>query len=363
MKQIPTIAEIRDDILSEIEAETGKQAPLLPRATWRVLALAVAVVVHLAYRFGRWGRDQIFTTTADEDALIERGKEYNMSRTPAQRWRGTATATGVDDSTIPAGHRVRSGDYVYEVQTTVTISGGNATVTLEALEAGEGPHRTSGDTFELASPLAGVDSELTWASTTQAGEDAESIEQFRTRLLQRQQNQPQGGAIADYVLWATEVAGISEAYAFQPTKGFVNVYPLTDDSDPANRIPTSSKLTEVENYVGDTRRRPLNATVSAVAFSEQEFDVDIADLSPDTADTRTAIENAIESYFYARRPAQYDDEPDPNNVISAAQITKIAIDAGADVATVTLKNSGGSQITSYTLADSELAKLRTLTWV
>jgi len=363
MKRIPTVTEIRDDFLSELESETGRSAPLLPRSTWRVLGLAVAVVVHLAYRYSRWTRDQIFTATADEEALIERGRQLGVTRTPAQTWEGTVTATGDDDSTIPAGTRATNDGNVYEMQSTATISGGTATVQLEALEAGDEAHLESGDTVELQSPIAGVDSEMSWASTTQAGEDAEDIEDYRARIRHKERNQPQGGAVADYVQWTIEVPGISEAFAFQPTKGFVNVYPLTDDADPANRIPNSSKLTEVEDYVGSTRRRPLNATVSAVAFTELEFDVDIANLSPSDAETKDAIEKAIEDYLYARRPKQYSDEPDPKNVVSAGEITKIAVDAGAKIATVTLKNAGGSTITDYTLQDFELSVLRTLTWV
>jgi len=85
-------------------------------------------------------------------------------------------------------------------------------------------------------------------------------------------------------------------------------------------------------------------------------------LSPDTAPVKTAIETAIEAHLYSRRPKQYSDEPDPRDVISAARLSAIAVSAGAEVATVTLKTAGGSTITDYELDINELAKLRTLTW-
>jgi hypothetical protein len=103
--------------------------------------------------------------------------------------------------------------------------------------------------------------------------------------------------------------------------------------------------------------------VSVVAPTEIVFDVDISDLSPNTAPTRAAIEDAIEAHLYSRRPKQYSDEPDPRDVVSAARLSAIAVSAGAEVATVALKNSGGSTITDYTLEIDELAKLRDLTWV
>ena len=212
-------------------------------------------------------------------------------------------------------------------------------------------------------PLAGIDDDATVTTVSQSGEDAEDIEDFRARLLFRQQNQPQGGSIADFVLWATEVAGIAEAFIDRPEPGFVTVYPITDDADPADRIPSGAKLTEVENYVSDTERRPLNATVTAAAPTEIEFDVDISDLSPNDAETKAAIETAVENYMYSRRPLQYTDQATDRSTISAAQITRIAINAGAEVATVDLKTAGGSSITSQTLDIDELAKLGTLSWV
>ncbi|KKL22392.1 hypothetical protein LCGC14_2435910, partial [marine sediment metagenome] len=81
------------------------------------------------------------------------------------------------------------------------------------------------------------------------------------------------------------------------------------------------------------------------------------------ATTKANILAAITAYIYARRPAQYADEVNPKNVISAGEITSIAIAAGAQIATVTLKNAGGAPIISYTLQDSELSQLRTLSWI
>jgi len=356
----PTTNEIRDQILADIQSGFGLSDPLPPRSVWGVLATALAGALSLVYRFAQWARNQIFTQTADREQLLKRGREYGLSPIPAQEWRGTVEATG--SGVITAGTLYTAGDYVYEVTLSETISG-TTSVEVRALDAGSAANLSAGDTVELSSPLAGVDREATVASTTQTGEDAESTELFRARLLQRQQNQPQGGAIPDYIVWATEVPGIAEAHVVQPSPGFVNVYPLTDDPAPANRIPSGAKLTEVTAYLQDPRRKPLNSTVNALAATELDFDVDIADLIPNTVTVKTAVESAIESYMYERRPRQYSNEPDARDVVSAALLTKIAIDAGADVATVTLKNAGGSTITDYELQGGELARLRTLTWI
>jgi uncharacterized phage protein gp47/JayE len=360
---IPTIAEIRDQILIDIQSGLGLTSPPLPRSAFGIVATAVGGALALVYRFANWLERQIFTSTADIDALIRRGTEYGITRTAAQTWQGTATATGTDGTTIPLGTLYQKDGVPYRVTEAVDISGAT-TVNLESLEAGSSVNLSVSDEIKLVSPITGVNRTATVASTTQTGEDAETTEALRTRILQRQQNVPQGGAIPDWIRWTLEVAGISEVKVDRPVAGTIVVYPLTDDADPANRIPGASKLTEVEEYISDQRRAPIRAgAITASAPTEVLFDVDISDLSPNTAAIRAAVEDAIEAHLYSRRPKQYSDEPDPIDVVSAARLSAIAVSAGAEVATVDLKNAGGSSITDYSLDISELAKLRDLTWI
>lgn len=359
---IPTIAEIRDQILGDIQTGLGLSQPLLPYSAWGILATAVAGAVVLTYRFGAWVEDQIFPQTADIAALVLRGNELGLTQTPSQGWTGTATITGTDGTVVAAGTLWQRNGQVYELTTAVTISGGTAG-NFASLQTGDATTLATGVEIQLVTPQTGVDRAATVASTTLTGEDAESEADFRARIITRQQNPPQGGAIPDWILWTTEVAGISEAKVDRPAAGSVTVYPLTDDADPADRIPGAAKLTEVEDYISDPERAPIGAAfIAAAAPTELNFDVDIADLSPNTAAVKAAIESAIENHLYSRRPKQYSDEVNPRDVVSAARITKIAIDAGADVVTTTLKNAGGSTITDYELEINELAVLRTLTW-
>lgn len=360
---IPTIVEIRDQILADIQTALDIDTPLAPRSVWGVVATALAGALSLVYRFGVWVRRQIFTATADEDALILRAAEYGLTRTPARAWQGNATATGVDGSTLPAGTLYANGDRVYAVVNAVVISGAT-TILLRSLERGTAQNIDTGEIVELTQPVTGINREATIGATTQTAADVESLEALRSRLAARQSAQPQGGAIPDYVQWATEVPGIAEAYPHSPDPGVVNVYPLTDDPDPANRIPSGALLTEVTDYLNDDQRRVLGPiTVQALAFDELLFDVDISGLQPNDPATQASIENAIEAYIYARRPKIYSDDPDPLDVLSAAELTTVATGAGARIATVDLQNAGGASITSYTLERYEIAKLRTLTWI
>jgi len=364
MVTIPTIAEIKADILADI-ASADTTTPLLPVAVWDILATAMAGAQYLLYKLGAWLYDQIFTITMTEESLTRRAAEFGLSRTPAVIWQGTGTATGTDGTIIAAGKLCTIDSLAYEVISAVEISGGSIAVDLKSLEAGDNVNRNVSDELQWSTPQTGLDSIVTIASTTQTGEDQESFTDFKTRILNRQRNKPQGGAIPDFNQWATEVPGIAENFTFRPAPGFVNCFPLTDEDDPADRIPSGAKLIEVADYINDDTRYPFGRPATVLAFTELNFDVDFTNLSPDNATVRAAIETATENYIYARRPQQFQDEPNPINLISAGEITSEAVAAGAINITVTLKNAGGGDITDvgYELDDSELAVPRTLSWV
>lgn len=359
---IPTVAEIRDQIISDIEARIGVSVPVLPKAFVRVLAVVLAGGRHLVYRFGRWIYKQIFPQLADAEALLRIGTRYNIIRTSAVRARLTATATGDEDTEIPAGALwVGAGNgLTYEQTADATIASGTATITAECLTAGADGNLEAAETLALATPIAGLDSEATVASTVVTGVDQEDIEDYRTRVLQRMQNQPQGGAAPDYIGWAREVAGIVKAFAFRTAAGYVTVYPLQAVTG-ADRVPETAKIEEVEDYLNSVERRPLCANVLAEAMTELEVDITITGLSPNDATTKARIQSAIETWLYAAYPQQYTDEVNPTHRVSVATIWGIIWAAGA-IATAVSMDVDSNPVTNYTLDDDEIVILGTLTW-
>ncbi len=169
MKTIPTVTEIRDSILADIEGATGTQTPLLSRAVWRVLATAQAGAVALLYRFGLWVRRQIFVATCDAEALVERGAEDGLTPKPAVAWRGFAVVTGAAGTTIPAGRPYRFGGNTYYTEADVTLvahaepagAPPSAVITLVADEAGDAGTLGSGKVVSLVTPMTGVERDAT----------------------------------------------------------------------------------------------------------------------------------------------------------------------------------------------------------
>jgi len=357
---IPTIAQIKAQIITDIETQIGTTIPILPKAFIRVLATALAGVISVLYRFAQWVYRQIFTSSADDAALVARAAEYAIVRNPAISAVLVATVPGTNGVTIPEA-TLWTGPQgaVYEQEDAATIATGTATVSLIAVEPGALGNLENGEVLALASPVIGVTGTATVTSRTVEGEDEEDIEDFRTRLEERIRFRPGVGSAADYIRWAREVSGIVKAFAFNTAPGEVTVYPLEDITG-ANRIPDAGKLAEVAAYLQDPTRRPLCADVYAVAMDELVVDVAIATMTPDTAALRLLVEAAIETHLYTRYPRQYTDD-EVRNVISPALLYAAATAAGAQSLALTMEIDS-TPSTGHTLLDNEIAALGTVTW-
>lgn len=362
---IPTIAEIRDQIISDIETKIGASIPIAPKAFVRVLAVALAGVQGLAYRFGKWIYQQIFPQTADEEALARIGDQYAISRIPAMRAQLTADATGDEDTELPAGTLWRGpNDLVYSQAATVVIpEAGTVEIAVECLTAGEDGNLEIGEILNLVTPIPGATGEATVNATVVTGEDQEDIEDYRDRILIRLRNRPQGGAAPDWVLWTREVPGIVKAFAFRTAPGTVTAYPLvavTGDS----RLPGAPKIAEVLAYLDDTALRPLCADVLVVAMTERSFTVKITGLQPNTQEVKDAITAAYQTYLWSRYPKQYPNEINPVDIVSAAALYGVAFEAGADQLTLELYINGNpSPIAAHILASNEIARLQEIQWL
>ena len=359
----PTAKELSTQILADFEGAFGQSVPILPKAFLRALATVLGGALALLYRFLRWTYDQLFAATADEDALIRQGQEYGLFMRQATSSIIEMQIVGDSGALIPSG-TIWTGNnglaYTQRGDALIADTGLATGIRLECLVSGSSGSLGVGNRLAVASPVGGVIGASCTAIIVE-GEDAETVEEFRARVIQRKAGQPQGGSAADYVGWAMEVPGVVKAFAFRTATGTVTVYPLEDTSGDA-RIPVASKIAEVLEYVSNPARRPLCATTLVAAMTERTVDISITSLTPNDATTRSAIESAVRDYLYAAYPKQYPDEPNPTNVVSVAAIWSAILYAGASAASVVMTVSGAGTVTSYGLGDGEICKLGTITW-
>lgn len=361
MYTIPTLAELRDQFIAHYETESGQTASRLPVSWIYILGTVIAGIQLLLHRAIQWASRQVVPQTADEATLMYMADVRNVVRKQGTNTVLNITISGDPNTTIPAGTIWLINNISYQQNNSVIISADTVNATVTAMTIGTAGNAPNDTELTPSSPIAGVTG-ATVASMITEGTDAEKIDEFRDRIINKMRNPPQGGSATDYVTWALEVDGIKKAFAKRSTLGTVTVYPLRDITGD-NRIPDATLLQAVADYVSDPQRRPLGATATAEASEEKIINVEISAVSPQDAFTKQNIEDAIRTYFFAAYPKQYDSELDATNVVNIGDLWEAVRSAGATAANVEMNIVGIGQATSYTLQIGEICKLGAITWV
>lgn len=386
---VPTTAEVNATILAQIEASISQTAPLLPKAFVRVLAKVLAGTFILVYRYSAFTFLQLFVSTASMRETVVNGRTIR----PLVEW-GRLIGVGdpiaatraelvinvvvqVQMGSLAAGSQLlySSTGVVYATVASVFLNAPVVQVRIRAVSdqqggggAGAIGNLEVGAIVSFASPLPNIAQNATVVSVAVSGANAEADETYRTRVVRRFQRKPQGGAYADYRVWGEEVAGILNIYPYTGQPGQVDVYveATVASSGSQDGIPTGAQLTAVANAIqltsaGLASRRPANAAVNVAAITRKSLSVEVYDLDPDTAETRAAINSAVDEYMRSREPFIVGLSVLPRrDRITAANIAGVvdetAMARGATISEIKLKN-GANPILAYTLGHGEKAKL------
>lgn len=286
----PSLTEIIDRVIADISNRiTGVDSSVLRRSLLGILGRAEGGVAHLLYGYIDWVSKQVIPDTAETEFLERWAAIWNIQRKPADFSVGPVTFTVVVGSIIPADTIIQRQDGVqYIALSDATVVGTVATLSVQALVAGDDANMAAGGRVTLLSPIAGVQSNGTVAAGGIVdGADVESDDRLRERLLNRIQNPPQGGSIADYVQWGLEVSGVTRVWVYprEMGAGTVTVRFVTDD-DPGGIIPSPAKVDEVYDHI--EVKRPVTAELFVVAPIADPLDPQIA-ISPNTPAVQAAV--------------------------------------------------------------------------
>ena len=369
--QTPTINEIAANIIADIEAEYTQTIPLLAKAVFRIWAFISAAVFIILYKFGTDAFNQRFVQTANSTFLSLLGEQVGVTRTTAQQWIGTVDATvTATGGVIQAGTQLINNltGAVYFVTVSEAIDATpTETLSVSSFEGGDITNLNVSDTLDFVNPQPGVEQTVTVASVTQEGSDQEPIEQYRQRVLDRYQKQPQGGALADYELWAEETVNVINAYPYAATTpGEVEVFIEVDNQ--TDGIPTAPQLAAALaniNYdpvTGRATRRPVTADVTTLAIIRTTFTAEVNNLNPDTPDIRTAIDSAVSDLILSKEPFIQGLSVNRNDTITDAETTSIvqtvAAAHGSTINDVIVREAG-TPFSLRTMGQGEKAKVTT----
>lgn len=285
------IARVEGDIKGALSITT-----ILRRSILSALARAVAGVSHILHGHMIFISRQIFPDQAEAELLDRWGSIYGMERSPATFAQLQIEVTFTAAGTVPAGtiyQRIDGEEYVVDADIDGT-GAGTFTGTVTASTEGSAQNLADGDIISLQSPIANVNSEAEILDTLIEGEDRETDESYRLRIVDRIQQPPAGGTANDFIQWAREVSGVTRAWVFPGHlgEGTVGLSFVEDNESPI--IPDNAKVDEVQDYV--ELKKPVTAQLTVFAPTDVPVNLTIA-IKPNTLAVRTAVEAELEDLF------------------------------------------------------------------
>lgn len=351
--QRPALSDIIDRVRGDLSSRILGSSKALRRSTIGVLAIVWGGAIFLVYGFLSWIAKQVIPDTAEDEYAVRWASIKGLTQTAAVFQQGTASfPTSSDPLIMPAGTLMQANDGTqYQVVSDATSSGGACVPSVICLTAGAVGQRDVGDTMTLLSPISGINSVGSWASTTATGTDQETVEALQARMLTVFQTPPQGGAKADYNKWALEVAGVTRAWVFPLWLGAGTVgiaFVRDNDGSGSAILPDAGEVAAVQAYITDVTRAPVTASVTVFAPTGviQNFTIH---LNPDTTALRTAVQGALTNLVYR--------EAIPGGTMYLSHI-KAAISNVLGAGDFTLTSPNADQVFS----NSQIGIMGTITW-
>lgn len=391
MTNIPTLSELQAEILNDLEVQFGVNVPPFGKNFLRVLSLVQAGKLWLFYKALGLLQKNIFVDTAQPEAIggtLERFGRVKLNRDPFPARAGLydITVTGDIGAVIPAQTTFKSDDdsqnpgklFILDAEHTLIAT--SDTIQVRALELGVDAQMDIGETMTATAPIINVDKQATVAVEVQEPSAAETIEDYRAKVLQAFRLEPQGGAPSDYRLWAADAQGVKQVYPYAKSSAYWEVNLFVEatiaDSLDGKGTPSPALLDDVEEVVDmdpDTTlpdyergRRPINVVVNYLAVTPLDVNITIADFVDSTTEIETAISTALTADIALVRPfiaasdilSEKNDILDTNRIIANILSTR----PGSVFGAITLEVDG-STVSTYQFLNGDIPYVNSITFV
>ena len=393
-----TIEEVQLLLIRSFEHEFNTQLRILPKSFIKILCKVFAGVFIIVYKLVGWYFLQMFPETADWEEvtilgvrlrpLVKLGVLFGVGEPMAGvQWQGIITIDVLTQgSVLYSGTQLKSSvtGKLYIVEETKTLLQTKENVSIVCTEIGTAGNLEQNDTLNFVNPYGFIETEAVVLDVTRVGLDNELESSYRNRVINRFRLQPQGGALADYRIWASEVPGVLNVYPYNDKEqpGGVLLYVSGIPDVYVDRIPDSGllkKVGEVCTYdpeTGKATRKPLTAMLdpkndgsysNVKPITVAVFDIVITGVSGIVpADFAQVVKPALQNYFLDRDLyiRGLSDDNNRTNVISKNHvitvINQIAVSVKAIFETAEMRKDG-KVVPLYALDNGELARLGGLT--
>lgn len=389
MITIPTLNQLYTGILSDLETQYSSSISLFGKVFLRALAGTQAAKLKLIYLAIGNLQKNIFVDTADSVEIggtLERFGVIKLGRLPYKATAGiyTVTVTGTIGGVIPASTTFKSDDtslnpgYLFVLDNAYTLVATTDTITLRALTAGEESKLNVGDTLTATGPIALVNSSVEVATISTSPLAAETIEAYRTAIINSYRLEAQGGAATDYRIWSADAQGVQKVYPYAKSGAVCEVDLYVEatiaDSVDGKGTPTSQLLLDVEAVVNfnpntsldlnERGRRPLDVIVNYLPVTPKTVNINIASSQFTTAQKATLLTALTDAINEIRPFVDSADNLDyKNNILDSNKVIGVIINAipGASFGAITIEVAG-TVYPTYTFALGNIPYLNSITY-
>lgn len=385
MIQIPSTVDIYEDLIASIEAKYSTTLPESGKLFLRTYAQVMAAELKLFYIAVGNVQKNIFCDTADPASMggtLERFGQVKIQRNPFPATAGvyTAQVTGETGAVIPANTIFKSDDdslnpgFLFALDEEYTLDGTNI-ITVRALTVGLDAQLAVGNTLTETAPIPLVESGITILTETTEPLAAEEIEEYREKVIDAYRLEPQGGAGADYRLWAADVQGVEQSYPFASSGNNNEVDLFIEatiaDSTDGKGTPPAAMIDEVRESIEDPTvdrpsRYPLAVfDINYYAVTPKNVTINIADFVGITAEIQAAILAALTLKLSTIRPyvGSIDPLTEKNDILDINNIIATILEAnpGSTFGSVTMTVASLTYL-AYTFQYGEIPYLLSVTY-
>lgn len=387
MTTIPTISQLYDQTIADINAEFGTNINPVGKAFLRAFAAVVAALRKIDYLVLGAVQKNIYLDTCDEETLLRHGK-IKLNRLPFQPVAGKykLEVTGSTGATIPAGTLFKSNDtafnpgIIYQVDSDYTLAASTDFILVRCLTLGPAGKLDVNDTLTCTVPLPLVDKLATVTEEDVQPLAGESIEDYRKKVMLSNRLEPQGGSPGDYRIWAADAQGVRTVYPYPKFNApswvslFIEANP--GDSLDGKGTPTAQIIADVEDVVNfnpdnslslnERGRRPTQVFVEYLPVTPLNVVINIASYQNLTVDIQNLITDALGQLVNSIRPyvAGADILSDKNDILDTNQIigTIITAKPGSVFGSVTFTVSGSPE-SSYQFQGGNIPYLLSVNFI
>lgn len=315
MRNIPSRSTIYGRLLTSIQSVFSITIPAWGVNFLRALSLVLAGEFKLAYLALASLQKNIWIDTCDAEMALRYGKvKLNRYPFPATEGVYTCRVTGTTGATIPGQTTYKSDDssrnpgMMFILDTSYVLTAPIDYITLRALTAGVGSRLLIGDTLTATAPIINVTATATVTAEVTIPNAAETIEQYRAKVIASFRLLPSGdNAISYREEGSLSVAGVQQIYPYAYTghANEINIFieAILADSIDGRGTPTAGIITDVTTAIELVR--PLGVFLVhylPITLKQIDININMTGLTPFTLTQQALILTAITQFLSTLRP-------------------------------------------------------------